>query len=158
MENCNFPSWVQSTKMTRKPVLVLCIVLCCCGFIALAVPDAKAGKKGWITFDQVKGSPYQVSYDKRSLKINGLHSLFLSGSVHPPRSTPPMWDSILQTAVANGLNMVSLPSPPKLRIQLFFCKTDWSLCVLELSWKRRREIHLGGKGKPLPLHWKMCTT
>ena len=58
------------------------------------VTDSKAG--------------YTVTYDNRSFMINGTRTLLLSGSVHYPRSTPAMWDGILQEMVKDGLNMVEI--------------------------------------------------
>ena len=40
--------------------------------------------------------------------INNTRTLLLSGSVHYPRSTPGMWDGILQEMVKDGLNMVEV--------------------------------------------------
>lgn len=47
---------------------------------------------------------------------------FEIGSVHPPRGTPPMWDSILEIAKDNGLNMVCicLNRSSHVYIMLFF--------------------------------------
>lgn len=42
---------------------------------------------GYIKYSDLAGKPYEVTYNKRSLLINGKPSLFLSGSVHPPRFT-----------------------------------------------------------------------
>jgi len=57
----------------------------------------------------VKGKGgYTVTYDNRSFIVNGTRTLLLSGSVHYPRSTPAMWDDILQKMVQDGLNMVEI--------------------------------------------------
>lgn len=79
----------------------------------------------------------QVAYDKRSLRINDQPVMFLSGSVHPPRSSvgwfpcqseifglptssvvsfwllcfvllTGTWDGIIQRAKSNGLNMIEV--------------------------------------------------
>ncbi|KAH3746266.1 Beta-galactosidase 5 [Pelomyxa schiedti] len=63
---------------------------------------------GFITYGQVGGAPYTVTYDQRSLLINGVNSLFISGSVHYPRATPAMWDTLFDLAISNGLNMIDL--------------------------------------------------
>ncbi|PSS29520.1 Beta-galactosidase [Actinidia chinensis var. chinensis] len=47
-----------------------------------------------------------VTYDARSLIINGQRELLFSGSVHYPRSTPEMWPDIIQKAKEGGLNMI----------------------------------------------------
>ena len=61
-----------------------------------------------ITFEAMKGAPYSVTADEHSLMINGSRSLYLSGSIHYPRSTPQMWDGLLAEAKAGGLTMITL--------------------------------------------------
>lgn len=40
-----------------------------------------------ITYDDVRGTPYTVTYDHRAMRINGQRLLMQSGSVHYPRYT-----------------------------------------------------------------------
>ncbi|GER49164.1 beta-galactosidase [Striga asiatica] len=47
-----------------------------------------------------------VSYDGRSLMIDGQRKLFFSGSIHYPRSTPDMWPSLISKAKSGGLNAI----------------------------------------------------
>ncbi|TMX05303.1 hypothetical protein EJD97_025148 [Solanum chilense] len=47
-----------------------------------------------------------VSYDKKSLIINGQRKILFSGSVHYPRSTPDMWEGIIQKAKDGGLDVI----------------------------------------------------
>ncbi|KAK1305346.1 Beta-galactosidase 11 [Acorus calamus] len=47
-----------------------------------------------------------VTYDGRSLIINGKRELLFSGSIHYPRSTPEMWPDIIQKAKRGGLNVI----------------------------------------------------
>ncbi|CAK8540030.1 unnamed protein product [Lathyrus sativus] len=47
-----------------------------------------------------------VTYDDRSLIINGQRMLLFSGSVHYPRSPPEMWPDILKKAKQGGLNVI----------------------------------------------------
>ncbi|KAL9461779.1 hypothetical protein AB3S75_004721 [Citrus x aurantiifolia] len=47
-----------------------------------------------------------VTYDGRSLIINGKRELFFSGSIHYPRMPPEMWWDILKKAKAGGLNVI----------------------------------------------------
>ena len=47
-----------------------------------------------------------VSFDKRSLIVNGKRELILSGAVHYPRSTPSMWPRILRECKRAGLNTI----------------------------------------------------
>ncbi|KAM6559512.1 hypothetical protein CsatA_028751 [Cannabis sativa] len=48
----------------------------------------------------------EVSYDGRSLIINGQHTLLFSGSIHYPRSTPQMWHSLIGKAKEGGLDVI----------------------------------------------------
>jgi len=47
-----------------------------------------------------------VSYDHRSLLINGRRSILISGSIHYPRSTPEMWPGLIQNAKDGGLDVI----------------------------------------------------
>ena len=47
-----------------------------------------------------------ITYDGRSLIINGKRILLISGAVHYPRSTPDMWPKILKESKAAGLNCI----------------------------------------------------
>ncbi|WMV13106.1 hypothetical protein MTR67_006491 [Solanum verrucosum] len=47
-----------------------------------------------------------VTYDKKSLIINGQRKILFSGSVHYPRSTPDMWEGIIQKAKDGGLDVI----------------------------------------------------
>ncbi|KAJ3692809.1 hypothetical protein LUZ60_011904 [Juncus effusus] len=48
-----------------------------------------------------------VTYDGRSLIIDGRRELLFSGSIHYPRSTPEMWPDLLNKARQGGLNAIS---------------------------------------------------
>ncbi|CAK9144920.1 unnamed protein product [Ilex paraguariensis] len=50
--------------------------------------------------------PIGVTYDGRSLIINGNRELLFSGSIHYPRSPPEMWPDILKKAREGGLNVI----------------------------------------------------
>ncbi|XP_072972275.1 beta-galactosidase 11-like [Typha angustifolia] len=47
-----------------------------------------------------------VTYDGRSLIIDGKRELLFSGSIHYPRSPPEMWPKLLQKAKQGGLNVI----------------------------------------------------
>ena len=49
---------------------------------------------------------YDVTYDSRSIVVNGSRELLTSGTIHYPRSTPAMWPDLLAKAKANGLNTI----------------------------------------------------
>ncbi|KAG4973722.1 hypothetical protein JHK87_030543 [Glycine soja] len=52
------------------------------------------------------GEKKTVTYDGRSLIINGRRELLFSGSIHYPRSTPEEWAGILDKARQGGINVV----------------------------------------------------
>ncbi|KAI3769719.1 hypothetical protein L6452_00832 [Arctium lappa] len=47
-----------------------------------------------------------VIYDKKSLIINGHRRILFSGSIHYPRSTPDMWEDLIQKAKDGGLDVI----------------------------------------------------
>ncbi|CAI0469004.1 unnamed protein product [Linum tenue] len=47
-----------------------------------------------------------VTYDGRSLFINGRRHLIISGSIHYPRSTPEMWPELVRLAKEGGANTI----------------------------------------------------
>ncbi|TYI31087.1 hypothetical protein ES332_A05G429500v1 [Gossypium tomentosum] len=53
----------------------------------------------------IKGEDY-VTYDGRSLIINGQRKLLFSGSIHYPRSTPQMWSSLIGKAKEGGVDVI----------------------------------------------------
>lgn len=63
------------------------------------------GSPGFPSYCDFEGS---VSYDARSILLDGQRSLLLSGSIHGPRSTPGTWGPALDLAVQQGLNMMEV--------------------------------------------------
>ncbi|GKV20944.1 hypothetical protein SLEP1_g30987 [Rubroshorea leprosula] len=59
-----------------------------------------------INADGKRSSPEAVTYDARSLIINGKRELILSGSIHYTRSTQDMWGKLLSMAKEGGLNTI----------------------------------------------------
>ncbi|XP_074295162.1 beta-galactosidase 3-like isoform X1 [Silene latifolia] len=47
-----------------------------------------------------------VSYDRKSLLINGQRKIIISGSIHYPRSTPEMWEDLIMKAKKGGLDAI----------------------------------------------------
>ncbi|KAM7493481.1 hypothetical protein LguiB_028090 [Lonicera macranthoides] len=47
-----------------------------------------------------------VTYDSRSLIIDGQRKLLISASIHYPRSVPAMWPGLVQTAKEGGVNVI----------------------------------------------------
>ncbi|CAN6456637.1 unnamed protein product [Victoria cruziana] len=52
------------------------------------------------------GGPISVGHDTRSLRINGIRRLIISGSIHYPRSTPKMWPKLIEYAKEGGLDAI----------------------------------------------------
>jgi len=74
--------------------------------VAGSVPVTAALAPGFITYDQVRGSPYTFSYTNRSYTVNGTPTLLLSGCMHYVRSTPAQWPDLMAKLRADGLNSV----------------------------------------------------
>ncbi|OIW15599.1 hypothetical protein TanjilG_08175 [Lupinus angustifolius] len=47
-----------------------------------------------------------VTYDKKAIVINGQRRILISGSIHYPRSTPEMWEDLIQKAKDGGLDVI----------------------------------------------------
>ncbi|CAL1355764.1 unnamed protein product [Linum trigynum] len=47
-----------------------------------------------------------VTYDRKAILINGQRRLLMSGSIHYPRSTPEMWEDLIQKAKDGGLDCI----------------------------------------------------
>ncbi|KAF2324627.1 hypothetical protein GH714_015730 [Hevea brasiliensis] len=47
-----------------------------------------------------------VTYDKKSIVINGQRRILISGSIHYPRSTPEMWEDLIQKAKDGVLDVI----------------------------------------------------
>ncbi|KAM0873147.1 hypothetical protein ACQ4PT_038264 [Festuca glaucescens] len=47
-----------------------------------------------------------VTYDKKAVVINGQRKILFSGSIHYPRSTPEMWEGLIQKAKDGGLDVI----------------------------------------------------
>ncbi|GAV86699.1 Glyco_hydro_35 domain-containing protein [Cephalotus follicularis] len=47
-----------------------------------------------------------VTYDRKSIVVNGQRKILISGSIHYPRSTPDMWEGLIQKAKDGGLDVI----------------------------------------------------
>ncbi|KAK2990447.1 hypothetical protein RJ640_011195, partial [Escallonia rubra] len=47
-----------------------------------------------------------VTYDRKAIVINGQRRILISGSIHYPRSTPEMWEDLIQKSKEGGLDVV----------------------------------------------------
>ncbi|KAI4336464.1 hypothetical protein L6164_014987 [Bauhinia variegata] len=50
--------------------------------------------------------PGNVTYDRRSLIIDGQRKLLISAAIHYPRSVPAMWPGLVQTAKEGGVDVI----------------------------------------------------
>ncbi|XP_065865856.1 beta-galactosidase 8 [Euphorbia lathyris] len=73
--------------MREKEILVVVVMLC---FDVLATTSFAAN----------------VTYDHRSLLIDGKRRVLISGSIHYPRSTPEMWPDLIQKSKDGGLDVI----------------------------------------------------
>ncbi|OMP01166.1 Glycoside hydrolase, family 35 [Corchorus olitorius] len=70
------------------------------GLVVVAVLSLSSGG------DAVEGEEDGVTYDGRSLIINGQRRILFSGSIHYPRSTPQMWPSLIAKAKEGGVDVI----------------------------------------------------
>ncbi|MED6149599.1 Beta-galactosidase 3 [Stylosanthes scabra] len=47
-----------------------------------------------------------VTYDRKAILINGQRRILFSGSIHYPRSTPDMWEDLIQKAKEGGIDVI----------------------------------------------------
>ena len=59
-------------------------------------------------YSTFRGQPYAVSYDARSLLLNGQRVFLTAGSTHYPRSTPDMWPELFGLWRGAGLNTLQM--------------------------------------------------
>jgi hypothetical protein len=74
--------------------------------VVAAAAAAALGAGALLNYTSFGGAPYAVTYDNRSLMLNGQRALFLSAGIHYPRSTPQQWADLFTKAVADGHNQV----------------------------------------------------
>ncbi|KAL6524620.1 Beta-galactosidase 10 [Orobanche hederae] len=58
------------------------------------------------SFASAAAAAYNVSYDSRSLIIDGRRKLLISAAVHYPRSVPAMWPGLVQLAKDGGVDVI----------------------------------------------------
>ena len=89
--------------MSRSTLSALLVTL-----LATLCSLTQAASPAFPLFSSYAGSPYTVTYDRRSIRLNDQPVNFLSGSIHYPRSTPAMWPQLMKQAAADGLNMIEI--------------------------------------------------
>ncbi|PHU25223.1 Beta-galactosidase 5 [Capsicum chinense] len=81
----------------------------------------------------------KVTYDKKAVVINGQRRILLFGSIHYPRSTPEMWEDLINKAKDANLDVIETyffwnvhePSPGNVCVPnaLQVAKKTCSLCL-----------------------------
>lgn len=77
-------------------------------FLLLSLVIAVLAEPGYLRYSDLKGKPYTVGYNNRSLLINGEQTLFLSGSLHYPRFAEGAWNDLFIKSKSEGLNLIQL--------------------------------------------------
>ncbi|KAK3194047.1 hypothetical protein Dsin_025357 [Dipteronia sinensis] len=90
----------QKMKETSSSCCSLLFFVVFC-LLSVSVPIAEASKK-----KNVASAPQGVTYDGRSLIVNGKRELIFSGAIHYPRSTPDQWSDLISKAKRGGLNTI----------------------------------------------------
>ncbi|KAL5559655.1 hypothetical protein UlMin_035866 [Ulmus minor] len=78
--------------MMKMKGLLVCSLALMVFFVAVSGGSSPSGDK--------------VTYDKKSLVIDGQHRILFSASIHYPRSTPQMWPSLIAKAKKGGIDVI----------------------------------------------------
>lgn len=97
--------------MTSLTIMVLLFAVLLIILVDWSVPVSCAAADfvpnlGAFTYDQLGARPYNVSYDNRSITINGERIFLISSGIHYPRSSPSMWPQIFEHVKASGANCI----------------------------------------------------
>ncbi|KAM3352984.1 hypothetical protein ACQJBY_024264 [Aegilops geniculata] len=79
--------------------------------LAALMARASSAAAGRVWVDEEKGAHNgtarrQVTYDGRSLMLDGARRMLFSGDIHYPRSTPEMWPRLIESARKGGLDVI----------------------------------------------------
>ncbi|KAM3319362.1 beta-galactosidase 10 [Capsicum chacoense] len=75
-------------------------------FLAFTAIWITAMSSSLTAIDASNVSTGSVTYDRRSLIINGQRKLLISASIHYPRSVPAMWPGLVQLAKEGGVDVI----------------------------------------------------
>ncbi|KAK2973788.1 hypothetical protein RJ640_008193, partial [Escallonia rubra] len=78
----------QAMKLLSSPQLIISRFFCLCFYLTLSF------------------AANNVTYDRRSLIIDGQRKLLISASIHYPRSVPAMWPKLVKTAKEGGVDVI----------------------------------------------------
>ena len=93
--------WTAAVVLSVAALLLLFSSSADAGLPFGFVPNA-----GALSYADVRGSPYTVDYDSRSLRINGQRVLLMAAGMHYPRSSPSMWPQLMEDSRKAGLNVM----------------------------------------------------
>jgi len=95
-------------KKKSDLLLFLLLVVFCTGSILFWPPWTQSPVETDVKISEFNSSAFShnITYDRRSIIINGERMLLLAGAVHYPRSTPSMWPQIFRLAKEAGLNVI----------------------------------------------------
>ena len=78
--------------------------------LAAAACSCAASRPGFLYYSDFSSmaqpKPYSVTYDNRSVIIEGQRTVFASAGIHYPRFTEGQWDDVLLKAKNNGYNQI----------------------------------------------------
>ena len=129
-ENRNEPYEILATAGYPETGIAACKTSPCFEPSNIHVPLEIPGFPSFLEYAH-RGS-LSVSYDERSLKLNGERVFFLGGSMHPARATLQTWNLALDEAVENGLNLITIyvmwsDHQPLPNQEIDWAFSDWSL-------------------------------
>ena len=108
------PSLSIVARATRWSWLTLLLLLVCSSVMLAGVVlgmEVESEGESWdyvasaggVSYEQVRGRPYVVDYDHRSVRINGQRVLLQAAGIHYPRSSPTMWPQLMAATKAAAL-------------------------------------------------------
>lgn len=89
-----------------------------------------------------------VSYDKRSIRINDKRVLLLGGSIHPSRATKQTLRYALDEIVANGLNLVTI---------YVMWENHQPVPTLDINWDFLKGLQYEGSSSSESLQWSLAS-
>ncbi|XP_044972946.1 beta-galactosidase 7-like [Hordeum vulgare subsp. vulgare] len=95
--------------MAAAAAAAIMAVLLVATLMARATSAAPVAGRVWV--DEANGGQNgtarrQVTYDGRSLMLDGARRMLFSGDIHYPRSTPEMWPRLIESAREGGLDVI----------------------------------------------------
>eukprot|EP00980_Cylindrotheca_fusiformis_P003273 scaffold738_cov124-Cylindrotheca_fusiformis.AAC.12 len=108
--------------------------------------EAKSGFPSFLEY--ASSGPINVSYDARSIMLNGNRVLLLGGSLHPSRATKGTWEHALDEVVRNGLNLVTL---------YVMWEDHQPVPTKEIDWSFKKGLQFDGSSNPNATEWSLAS-